>query len=147
MRSFSSATVGIAWALSCPRAAGQHALSAARRGGPAANASAASLPVAPTASSPSERPASPPGGNASSSGGENEGLLLEELQAERVGLRRRGIMTDQVLLSLLGLAGIAVLAAGGVYRYRQRRTTGPSPQVLGRLLEEHEMTNGFGNAR
>mmetsp|Transcript_44961 Transcript_44961/g.101144 ORF Transcript_44961/g.101144 Transcript_44961/m.101144 type:complete len:146 (+) Transcript_44961:131-568(+) len=68
-----------------------------------------------------------------------EGLLLE-LQAERAGLRRRGIMGDQAMLDLTGMVAICLIAAGGVYRYRQRRPASPSPQVLGRLLEDHELS-------
>mmetsp|Transcript_7416 Transcript_7416/g.23282 ORF Transcript_7416/g.23282 Transcript_7416/m.23282 type:complete len:155 (+) Transcript_7416:116-580(+) len=85
----------------------------------------------------------PPPSNLSDT--EDEGLLME-LEAERAGLRRRGIMGDQVMLSLAGMVALAIVAAGGVYRYRQRRPSGPSPQVLGRLLEEeHELSNGIVN--
>mmetsp|Transcript_90276 Transcript_90276/g.264082 ORF Transcript_90276/g.264082 Transcript_90276/m.264082 type:complete len:138 (+) Transcript_90276:116-529(+) len=124
------------WALSCSRVAEGDG-GAAPGGGPAAPASSTSAPA--VLSSASQRPVA---GNMSAT---EDGLLLE-LQAERAGLRRRGIMEDQVMLSLGGLAAIAVIAVGGVYRYRQRRTTAPPAQVLGRLLEDQEMSNGFGNS-
>mmetsp|Transcript_84744 Transcript_84744/g.197073 ORF Transcript_84744/g.197073 Transcript_84744/m.197073 type:complete len:116 (-) Transcript_84744:82-429(-) len=67
-----------------------------------------------------------------------------DFPAERAGLQRRGILGDQMMLSLGGMVAITLVGIGGFYRYRQRRIVAPPPQVLGRLLDEQEMANGFG---
>uniref|UniRef100_A0A7S1RGN0 Uncharacterized protein n=1 Tax=Alexandrium catenella TaxID=2925 RepID=A0A7S1RGN0_ALECA len=136
MRPLGGLAAGVVWALACSRTAAGGDGGTAAGASPAVSSSASSLPAL-RLPPQSQRP---PPCNASC---DTEEIWLE-LQAERARLHSGGIMGDQVMLSLGGFAAIAVVAIGGVYRYRQRQPSGPSPQVMGRLLEEQELTSDLG---